>query len=252
MPPRIDLTERVFGKLTVKSFSHMGNGGHSVWNCECECGGFKAVSRRALILGEVKSCGCLKSKYDDLIGQTFGYWTVKSLVRTDKGGRKYWECQCQCGRTDCICGYSLVYGSSTGCRSCGVIKRHATGLSARNNVLNEYKRGAKERDLEWSISLEEFLFLTAQDCYYCGRKPSTISKKATGNFVYNGLDRADNSLGYTKTNTVPCCQDCNMAKRAHTIDEFKRWIQRAYLHIFVDNEYQTCKNGLSQEYFHAS
>lgn len=39
-------------------------------------------------------------------------------------------------------------------------------------------------------------------------------------FIYNGLDRVDNTKSHTKENCVPCCKYCNYAKRNLTIEEF--------------------------------
>lgn len=51
-----------------------------------------------------------------------------------------------------------------------------------------------------------------------------------GQFVYNGLDRLDTSQGYAPGNVVPCCGDCNWAKRARTRPEFLAWVVRVYWH----------------------
>lgn len=53
-----DLTDRVFGRWHVISFSHTTNIGHAYWNCVCECGTHRAVSGTSLIRGSSKSCGC--------------------------------------------------------------------------------------------------------------------------------------------------------------------------------------------------
>jgi len=42
--------------------------------------------------------------------------------------------------------------------------------------------------------------------------------------LFNGIDRVNNSAGYTNHNTVPCCKTCNLAKRDSTVEEFENWI----------------------------
>jgi hypothetical protein len=68
--------------------------------------------------------------------------------------------------------------------------------------------------LVFELSLEEFLTLTKQNCYYCGAPPGNIQKSDhnNGDFVYNGIDRTDNDLGYTTDNCLPCCKPCNYMK----------------------------------------
>ncbi|MBE9110316.1 hypothetical protein IQ273_12925 [Nodosilinea sp. LEGE 07298] len=60
MPKLIDLTDEVFGRLTVQSKT--ANKGKDVcWKCICECGKESTVSTSALRSGNTKSCGCGKS-----------------------------------------------------------------------------------------------------------------------------------------------------------------------------------------------
>lgn len=43
-------------------------------------------------------------------------------------------------------------------------------------------------------------------------------------FKYNGLDRIDNSVGYTEDNCVPCCAVCNRAKNSMGYNEFIEYL----------------------------
>lgn len=56
----VDLSNKIFGKLTVISQTESKNG-YTYWNCKCECGNFIIVKEILLSSGGVKSCGCLKS-----------------------------------------------------------------------------------------------------------------------------------------------------------------------------------------------
>lgn len=42
------------------------------------------------------------------------------------------------------------------------------------------------------------------DCWYCGSPPK---------IEFNGIDRKDNTSGYTEGNCVPCCSTCNYMKK---------------------------------------
>lgn len=61
MRKRIDLTNKIFGRLTVTSFSHIDptNKG-CVWLCICICGRKTKVRSGDLISGSIFGCGCMK------------------------------------------------------------------------------------------------------------------------------------------------------------------------------------------------
>ena len=74
--------------------------------------------------------------------------------------------------------------------------------------IEKYKRSAKERGYEWELSDNEFFKLLKQPCAYCGGTSKI------------GIDRVDNSKGYTKENSVPCCKDCNYMKHRQSREDF--------------------------------
>ena len=61
-------------------------------------------------------------------------------------------------------------------------------------------------------------------------KPNNIKKYAYSNqeYFYNGIDRVDNSKGYTMDNVVSCCRICNVAKQKMTLQEYKDWVEKVY------------------------
>ena len=63
---------------------------------------------------------------------------------------------------------------------------------------------------------------------YKRERMSNISKSEhyNGDFIYSGIDRKDNEIGYTLKNCVPCCIICNRAKNSLSFDEFLAWIGR--------------------------
>lgn len=105
------------------------------------------------------------------------------------------------------------------------------GHAARNKVVSYYKRCAKNRDLSFNLTNEEVYTFFTNDCHYCGAYPATVYKHKSGNFVYNGIDRKDNDLGYTKENCVSCCKMCNLAKRDVSYEDFLKWIQKLVKNI---------------------
>jgi hypothetical protein len=79
--------------------------------------------------------------------------------------------------------------------------------------------------------------LTQQDCFYCGQPPrngagreKTRSRFAEP-FIYGGIDRQDNQIGYTPENSVPCCQRCNEWKRTMNVTEFQDHAKKIVNHL---------------------
>jgi hypothetical protein len=153
----------------------------------------------------------------------FGMTVVRELESRQYGGsrRVFFELQCHCGNT-CEVPCSWVPRQ----KSCGCKVRLPDGVAAFNYIHAHYKRQAKSRGLEWSLSEELFRELTQRDCFYCGVKPSNCKVFNSGTFTYNGVDRIDNDLGYRDGNVVPCCGSCNRAKGVKSLAEFEAWLAR--------------------------
>ena len=74
---------------------------------------------------------------------------------------------------------------------------------------SQYKRGAKERNIEFHLSKNEFITFWNNPCFYCNKNITTI-----------GIDRVDSKLGYSISNCVSCCTTCNMMKLDKSEKEF--------------------------------
>jgi hypothetical protein len=71
--------------------------------------------------------------------------------------------------------------------------------------------------------------LSSSDCAYCGSPPSQVycSKGGyNGDYIYNGIDRVNNSIGYEENNVVACCKICNTMKSTLSQEKFFRHIKR--------------------------
>lgn len=120
MGRKIDLTGKVFGKLTVISEHPERTPQGSVqWVCQCECGNSTIVSGDNLRRNHTLSCGCQKkesaqARVIDLVGQRFGKLVV--VERADTIDRQlYWWCQCDCGKIIRVCGNNLKQGKTKTC-----------------------------------------------------------------------------------------------------------------------------------------
>lgn len=71
----IDLTNKVFGNLTVERQAE-GDGQTARWVCKCSCGKTRVAKSNMLRRGEIKTCGkCRKftwTGYEDISGQYYG------------------------------------------------------------------------------------------------------------------------------------------------------------------------------------
>lgn len=228
----IDLTGQRFGKLTVVSRSENNKNGQRYWNCSCDCGNTSIVYTGNLKRGHTKSCGCLSRACEDLTGQRFGELVV---VSRSHGVRKgiYWDCACSCGKKLIVESHRLrVKAKSCGCISNNLLDK---SLSSKRGIYYRYWKGAKDRDLSFSLSFDDVLGVVQQDCFYCGEKPYICFKTtdARQGFTCNGIDRLDNTIGYEKGNIVPCCKQCNKAKLKRNKEDFISWIKRSYLHRVI-------------------
>lgn len=99
------------------------------------------------------------------------------------------------------------------------------------------------------IEFKNFLHLSQYNCYYCNREPSNQSKTRKGDyFIYNGLDRIDNSKLHSLDNVVPCCKYCNAGKLTKSIEEFDKWIDLSYSHIINNKLNSTSINEFIKSY----
>ena len=81
--------------------------------------------------------------------------------------------------------------------------------------------GANKRKKDFFINLEEFRNIVSSACAYCGESEKRI-----------GVDRIDNSIGYTKENSTACCKMCNYMKNKHSVTDFLSHIKKIASHNF--------------------
>jgi hypothetical protein len=172
------------------------------------------------------------NNFKDLSGFRFEKLLVTGFDSC-RSKRNYWLCLCDCGSSRIISTGDLTSGHT---KSCGCIRHESSKLSQSiiNSILGSYKVNAKNRSLSWEISDDFFTLLISGDCFYCGIEPCQvrITKRRIkdGLFVYNGVDRVNNALGYLEKNVVSCCRVCNKAKDIMTQEEFLSWAKRVAQH----------------------
>lgn len=177
------------------------------------------------------------SKFKDLTGQRFRRLLVLERA-PNRGKYTCWRCRCDCGAEALVTSNELKRQHSCGCarRETGAKLRKPPGHSARNTIFRGYQANAARGGRVFELSLEQFHELAIQNCHYCGLEPSNVCQprhpehtpewQELNKFVYTGIDRKDNNLGYVLSNCVPACEMCNFAKRDIPYEEFMGWIAR--------------------------
>ena len=169
------------------------------------------------------------------VGEIFNKLTVidvaisyKNRSRLGKqNSRARWICKCDCGDINTYIGSLLRRGKSTQCRNCSYRGRPQSKLKKNfTQRLYDLTVGTSKKDK--SLTEDEFRYLIKQNCFYCKTEPKE-SRYIKGTkyspietFPVNGIDRIDNSSGYTINNSVPCCYHCNTLKGAITLEMIKK------------------------------
>lgn len=174
-----------------------------------------------------------------IIGEQFGGLKVLNTVRvTQPSGNmitKY-EVQCvKCGSTSLKSKNQLDRFTADGCMKCTKKGTRKPKLSIEERNYNNYKSKIQHQctDKEFKLSLEEFSFITKQNCYYCDSEP-VFPERFKNDFkqreieYFNGIDRIDSSKGYILDNCVPCCSICNRMKSDFSQDFFLDHINKIY------------------------
>ena len=94
-------------------------------------------------------------KFQDLTGQTFGYWTVIEKDSSPKSKKTYWICKCKCGKIKSVRSDILKRNNqSCGCATKERMKNQTVDLTKQRfgmlTVLNQAKReNVKTKDSFW-------------------------------------------------------------------------------------------------------
>ena len=104
------------------------------------------------------------------------------------------------------------------------VKKHKARVQKYNSEYNRklagkwrsIKSSSKARNLLLTLTEGEFEKLLSSLCHYCGNTNDI------------GIDRVDNSLGYTLENSVSCCSKCNYMKKTLNVENFLLHIAKIY------------------------
>ncbi len=181
------------------------------------------------------------SSRKDWTGQSFNELTFVRKTDKRKNGKVLWELTCSCGNKIQKAAVFVVRGL-TKCCGCKTGQRRAAA-GAKSRKLDPRISSAKSiwlRVYSDGCDFETFLTLSQKSCTYCGCQPHRVYNKydmdkrhprrEDADFIYNGLDRIDNSRDHSPDNVVPCCTTCNMMKASLSVADFLVHIRSVFRH----------------------
>lgn len=172
----------------------------------------------------------------DYTGQTYHKLVFIKPVEKSSNGKTIWELKCDCGKIVKSRYDHVVRGQTRSC--CCFRKQQSEKRRKYDPIISSAREVYNRSYSDMDCDFETFYKLSQQNCYYCdsqptlifnvGRRRSSNNQLKYGNFVYNGLDRLNNSIGHSIGNIVPCCWTCNYMKRTLTVEEFLTHISKIY------------------------
>lgn len=192
------------------------------------------------------------SKFQQYVNTKINQLTILELLNLPNGVKapRKFKVLCDCGKITEPQAGSVLSGRT---KTCG----HGVSVAAKKNRIDDeqsfwrhaiyqYKNNATQRGREWALTDSEAKHVMCLPCSSCGLDPQpnyvvvqmyksrtkkqnlTYDETFANSRVFNttGIDRIDNSLGYSTQNVVPMCRLCNQAKHTMTVAEWMSWLDR--------------------------
>ena len=197
---RIDLTGKVYGRLTVlRCTEKKNNHGQLFWRCKCLCGKEKNILGFNLRSGHSASCGCRKAEAGrrNFAAQKVGILNGRARKAKQASGDKY------------------VPSSSTWYRRCAgrFYEAKKSGIVVGFDTVQEFAYYCRS--------------IAPTHCPVFGYKLQPDPRKAT----CFSIDRIDSTKGYSPGNIQIISGKANMMKQDLGPDDllkFARWVMKAY------------------------
>ncbi|WP_053064108.1 hypothetical protein [Caballeronia mineralivorans] len=146
----IDITGKVFGRLTAIRKVEDSKNGKTRWEFVCSCGTFKPLLATQVTTGKVKSCGCLRGQsYFDITGERYGMLTATAYVERGTRGAR-WRFTCDCGSSIVATAKDIRYGGRTDC-GCQAER----GSVVRTDLRRRVPPAAPQGDVFAGLSVEQ-------------------------------------------------------------------------------------------------
>lgn len=150
--------------------------------------------------------------------------------------RAKYECKCTCGNFTTKDSHYFYKSKYLSCW-CINPKREDDRENSIFKRLYHFKIQCPRKSIKDkpTLTIEDFKTIIKKPCFYCWVEYSMeIKDRIRKNIIsditikYNWIDRIDSNIWYEINNCVPCCSNCNMAKRLMTQTAFFDWIKRVY------------------------
>lgn len=205
---------------------------YSIIRCK-ECGYVKKIYKNDFRhMSNCKMCNLKKYKLEFEGFENKMYTVLEFSHQVEK--RLYYKVLCRRCNSEIVMRKDAILNDA----NCSCIKCKSNGITpsmkAPLNVYQYYYMiGARQRNLEWSLSQEEFRQVISQACAYCGELPRPIQSlkrytRIKDEVNVNGIDRIDSTKGYTLDNVTACCKMCNRFKSNHNVDNFLSHVSKIY------------------------
>lgn len=175
---------------------------------------------------------------------------VEYLDKIRKGSRfwYYYKYLCDCGRTGTSTRHTLIQSTKRNKYCCNQCRKDKLAVWAKKTctryldpvegkcatLFSNYRSKCKIKGWNFNLTFNEFKILVQSNCHYCDLAPNKYrldrakSRAGISRIYFNGIDRLDSSKGYELINVVPCCEDCNKAKRNLSYTQFLDLVKRIY------------------------
>jgi hypothetical protein len=189
---------------------------------------------------------------EDFVGYKVGSLEVikfieEKWVESGKRYDHYYLCRCSCGEEQVFIRRVLMSPAvkkrdTITCKKCRVtnLLGNKNGLKYQDDldrhiaiVFSNYRSKCKSKSWSFDLSFDQFKDLVTKECWYCGLPPNNcrsdrIGDKSFSRKALSGIDRIDSDKGYLISNCRSCCEDCNLAKRRLSEDNFLSLVKRIY------------------------
>ena len=128
----------------------------------------------------------------DYTDKRFGTLVAIGPTEKRRGSGVVWAFQCDCGDTRLAVPNDLIQSmkqnnNTPRCLGCNPKKELPGYRANKNRVLENYKRHARDRNIEFNLSDLESEMLFMSNCFYCESPPSNkrLHRQYEKAFIYN-------------------------------------------------------------------